>query len=100
MVCRDDPAVNPVPPTAPFDTLTLIGSGRWNGVDGYIITVTLVDAGEPGRLDSISLVVRGPGAGGPIVASSPARSRPGGTTRRTTRRHAGAARPAANGVGK
>lgn len=31
-----------------MDTIDRIGTGRYNGVDGYTIEFTLVDTGEPG----------------------------------------------------
>jgi hypothetical protein len=51
IVCSDDPAIIQDPPPAPLDTLVGIGTGRFNGVDGFTIEFTLVDAGEPGRDD-------------------------------------------------
>ena len=67
VVCTDDPAVNPTPPQAGFDTLHLIGVGRWNGVSGHTVDVTFVDAGEPGTRDSIVLTVKT--AGGAVVST-------------------------------
>ena len=46
--CIDDPAVNPAPPPAPFDTFVGEATGRLNGVDGYLVQFTFVDGGEPG----------------------------------------------------
>ena len=54
--CTDDPSIDPDPPSASFDTLQLVGTGRWNGDPGATINVTLTDAGEPGG-DSIDLVI-------------------------------------------
>ncbi len=48
VTCLDDPLVNPVPPPAPVDTIIGVSAGRYNGVDGYTIEFTFVDAGEPG----------------------------------------------------
>jgi len=44
--CEDDPAIEPHPPVAPFDTFHGEGIGRLNGVDGSRIEFTLVDDGE------------------------------------------------------
>jgi len=56
----DDPAINPNPPGASFDTLDLSGFGRWNGVSGYIIVLKVTDAGEPGQNDSLSVIITNP----------------------------------------
>ncbi len=48
VTCSDDPAINPVPPPAPVDTITGVSMGRYNGTDGYKIEFTFKDAGEPG----------------------------------------------------
>lgn len=53
--CSDDPAIIQDPPPAPLDTLVGIGTGRYNGVDGYTIEFTLVDYGEPGSSDRAAL---------------------------------------------
>jgi hypothetical protein len=55
--CSDDPAIIQAPPVAPLDTLVGVGTGRYNGVDGFTIEFTLVDAGEPGRDDQAQLLV-------------------------------------------
>ena len=47
--CSDSPEITQRPPRAPVDTIKGIGTGRYNGVDGYTIEFTLVDAGEPGK---------------------------------------------------
>lgn len=57
VVCSDDPAIIQAPPAAPLDTLVGIGTGRYNGVDGYTIEFTLVDYGEPGSSDQASLLI-------------------------------------------
>ena len=49
--CSDDPAINPNPPNAPCDTYHGWGTGRYNGVDGYLAEWIFTDAGEPGRND-------------------------------------------------
>jgi hypothetical protein len=53
--CSDDPAIIQDPPPAPLDTLVGVGTGRYNGTDGYTIEFTLVDYGEPGRNDRAAL---------------------------------------------
>jgi hypothetical protein len=61
--CLDDPAVDPAPPVAPFDTFIGEGIGRLNGVDGSVVRFTFVDSGEPGgRNDSAEIKVWAPGA--------------------------------------
>ena len=55
--CSDDPAIDQTPPRAPIDTMVGVGTGRYNGTDGYTIEFTLVDAGEPGRQDRASILV-------------------------------------------
>jgi hypothetical protein len=62
-VCIDDPAVEPAPPPAPFDTFIGEGYGRLNNVDGSFIRFTFVDSGEPGgRNDRASIDIWAPGA--------------------------------------
>jgi hypothetical protein len=53
--CSDDPLIIQAPPPAPLDTLVGVGTGRYNGVDGYTIEFTLVDYGEPGSSDRAAL---------------------------------------------
>jgi hypothetical protein len=53
--CSDDPNIIQAPPPAPLDTLIGVGSGRYNGSDGYTIEFTLVDYGEPGSSDQAAL---------------------------------------------
>ncbi len=54
VTCSDDPAINPIPPPAPVDTITGISTGRYDpagstpAADGYTIEFTFKDAGEPG----------------------------------------------------
>jgi hypothetical protein len=55
VACTDDPAIVQAPPPAPLDTLVGVGTGRYNGTDGYTIEFTLVDAGEPGGDDQAAL---------------------------------------------
>jgi hypothetical protein len=41
---------------------TWTGTGRWNGVDGYAFTVSVVDNGTSGKKgDTISIVIKSPG---------------------------------------
>ena len=63
--CSDDPALAENPPVAGFDTLTGTGTGSYNGVAGATITFTFTDAGEPGKNDTASIVIKD--AGGNIV---------------------------------
>jgi hypothetical protein len=61
--CIDDPAVEPAPPPAPFDTFIGEGVGKLNGVDGSIVRFTFVDAGEPGGgNDKAGIKIWAPGA--------------------------------------
>lgn len=55
--CIDDPAFNPVPPRAPFDTFIGVGTGSLNGVDGSVVMFTFIDNGEPGRTDMASIQI-------------------------------------------
>lgn len=53
--CSDDPNIVQFPPDAPLDTLIGVGTGRYNGADGYTIHFTLRDYGEPGREDQMAI---------------------------------------------
>jgi hypothetical protein len=55
--CTDDPNIIQFPPPAPLDTLVGVGTGRYNGEDGYTIEFTLVDAGEPGTDDKARILI-------------------------------------------
>jgi hypothetical protein len=55
--CTDDPNIIQAPPPAPLDTLVGVGTGRYNGANGYTIEFTLVDAGEPGGNDQAALLI-------------------------------------------
>ena len=57
VACTDDPAIDQFPPAAPLDTLIGVGSGRYNGTDGYTIEFTLVDYGEPGSSDQMGILI-------------------------------------------
>lgn len=60
--CLDDPAIEPAPPRAPFDTFLGEGEGRLNGVDGSIVRFTFVDSGEPGgKEDRSTIMIWAPG---------------------------------------
>ena len=67
--CIDDPAYNPVPPRAPFDTFIGVGTGSLNGVDGSVVMFTFIDNGEPGRTDRASIQIFD--AGGALVLDVP-----------------------------
>lgn len=59
--CTDDPAVEPDPPPAPFDTFCGTATGDYNGQSGYWIDFCLQDAGEPGgKNDRASMTIQGP----------------------------------------
>jgi hypothetical protein len=57
VTCSDDPLIVQAPPPAPLDTLVGVGTGRYNGTDGYTIEFTLVDYGEPGSSDQAALLI-------------------------------------------
>lgn len=64
VVCSDDPAVDPEPPAAPFDTFCASAWGRLNGVWGSRIDFCLQDAGEPGgKNDKAGMTITDPGGG-------------------------------------
>ena len=50
--CSDNPAIEPNPPDANFDTYEGEGTGRYNGVDGAKAHWIFTDAGEPGEFDT------------------------------------------------
>ena len=74
--CFDDGEIEQRPPAAPVDTIIGVGTGRFNGVDGYTVTFTLVDAGEPGTADRIGFVITAPGGG--VVLNLPVQNITGG----------------------
>ena len=55
--CSDDPLIVQRPPAAPLDTLRGVGTGRYNGVDGFTIEFTLLDSGEPGTSDEAAILI-------------------------------------------
>ncbi|MDO9445419.1 MAG: post-COAP-1 domain-containing protein, partial [Dehalococcoidia bacterium] len=58
VTCSDNPAINPKPRPASIDTMVLMGTGRLgNGATGTV-ELTLTDQGEPGRNDTISVVIK------------------------------------------
>ncbi len=57
-VCTDDPAIDPKPPNAPFDTFTGKGTGKLNGKSGAKIEFVFTDAGEPGTKDKATIKIR------------------------------------------
>jgi hypothetical protein len=67
--CIDDPAYDPVPPRAPFDTFIGVGTGKLNGVDGSVVMFTFIDNGEPGKTDLASIQIFD--AGGALVLDVP-----------------------------
>lgn len=56
--CTDSPAINSGNPSASFDTITGTGTGRYNGAAGATISFVFTDAGEPGRNDTASIVIK------------------------------------------
>lgn len=68
VVCFNDPAINPEPPSAGFNTMVGRGTGTLNGVAGASVTFTFSDAGEPGRNDTAKITVQD--AGGNTVLSA------------------------------
>lgn len=78
VACTDSPEIDQFPPAAPLDTLVGVGSGRYNGEDGYTIEFTLVDAGEPGREDEMQILIYETGNPGNIVLDVPLQVLTGG----------------------
>jgi hypothetical protein len=70
-ICLDDPNVDHGPPAAPFDTFIGEGLGELNGVPGYLIQFTFVDAGEPGKNDVATIQIFPPGGGAPVLDIGP-----------------------------
>jgi len=48
---------NQPPPAAPLDTLRGIGTGRYDGTEGFTVDFTLFDGGEPGTSDTIRIKI-------------------------------------------
>jgi hypothetical protein len=57
VACTDDPNIIQAPPVAPLDTLIGVGTGRYNGTNGYTIEFTLQDFGEPGSADRMAIKI-------------------------------------------
>ena len=57
VACTDDPNIIQAPPVAPLDTLIGVGTGRYNGANGYTIEFTLQDFGEPGSSDRMAIKI-------------------------------------------
>ena len=55
--CSDSPDIIQAPPVAPLDTLIGVGTGRYEGVDGFTIEFTLQDYGEPGSSDKMAIKI-------------------------------------------
>lgn len=56
--CTDDPAIIPNPPAAGFDTYQGTGTGRYNGVAVATAKWTFTDAGEPGKNDFATILIK------------------------------------------
>lgn len=67
--CVDSPAIAPNPPAAGFDTYIGTGTGAYNGVNGATIEWRLTDAGEPGKNDTATIVIKN-GAGATVLSVS------------------------------
>lgn len=78
VACTDDPAIIQAPPPAPLDTLIGVGTGRYNGTDGYTIEFTLVDYGEPGSNDRMRILIYKTGSPSTIVLNVPLQTLSGG----------------------
>jgi hypothetical protein len=57
VTCFDDPAIDPEKPSAPFDTMVLTGTGKYNGKSATI-SLIFSDAGEPGTNDGVQMVIK------------------------------------------
>jgi hypothetical protein len=55
--CFDNPDIDQKPPKAPLDTMIGVGTGRYDGVDGFTVEFTLIDAGEPGTQDEAAFKI-------------------------------------------
>jgi len=56
-ICSDDPNIIQAPPAAPLDTMVGVGTGTYDGDDGFTVQFTLVDAGEPGTSDKAAFKI-------------------------------------------
>lgn len=77
-LCTDDPNIEQRPPAAPVDRIDGVGTGRYNGVPGYTVQFTLVDAGEPGTADQIGFHVFETANPGNVVLTLPLQNIVGG----------------------
>ncbi len=66
--CIDDPAYDPFPPDAPFDTFIARALGSLNGVENSIIDFKFIDNGEPGDTDEAHFTIYAPNQGPGQVA--------------------------------
>lgn len=66
VVCTDDPALNPLPRKAGFDTYTATGVGLHNGQPGATIEFVFTDDGEPGTKDHATMTIT-PAGGSPVT---------------------------------
>jgi hypothetical protein len=77
--CVDDPAIDPEPPPAPFDTFIGTATGSLNGVEGSYIEFIFVDAGEPGgKNDMVELKIHTGDASTPLALDLPLQFTTGG----------------------
>ena len=58
VTCSDAPSIEEGQPPAGFDTMTGMARGRYNGESGATVEYTFTDAGEPGRDDFMSVIIR------------------------------------------
>ena len=56
--CVDSPAIEPTPPLAGFDSYIGTGTGTYNGAAGATIEWRFTDAGEPGRNDTATILIK------------------------------------------
>jgi hypothetical protein len=76
--CQDDPAIEPHPPVAPFDTFNGEGLGSLNGAPGSKVVFTLIDDGEGSKSgDKVALKVYAPD-GVTVVLNVPLQLAPDG----------------------
>lgn len=78
VACTDDPNIIEAPPEAPLDTLIGVGTGRYNGSDGYTIEFTMIDFGEPGRDDQMRIYIYETANPGNVVLNVPLQVLSGG----------------------
>jgi len=48
---------NPAPPVAPINEMFGLGTGQYNGADGFTVSYELIDNGEPGRPDMAAFLI-------------------------------------------